>query len=457
MRAAAVACMCFVLLVGNSDGFRMGGVVIKRPATVSKSSSTSLAARRLAFGGRGDVQQVSQVIGGAMPASAQNLAVSLDEPLMATRYLQPGRTGMSLPALIGLSLKLAVAYLVFQVTLALTRLTIDALLGEDSGNEPALRVVGPSILGKLGSFVGAVTYSLKVGGRWALSPLAKVAPEVVHFWRLLWGRVARVIDFYQAKTRPVSEELDLSGDEWGVSTLVSKEPIGEAGYVRYTFKIPEGKVLPLDMAQQLTLCCLDAGSNVAKSDFFVSSARHVAGKFEIVATRGAKKDEAVLGRESAAFHSVLYEQMEVGDEVAIKPGKSTLEYRGQDLPVTDMVYLCNGLGVVPIINQVKELVGVQSSTVQTLSVVWINEKPEEFYKGAYNELEDEFYKYNKKLDVSCCLANDVYAGAMSDNEEIVTSVPDFQPGTMAVLAGPDYFVKKANMFLQSKGYPADCI
>ena len=70
----------------------------------------------------------------------------------------------------------------------MTRLTIDALLGEDSGNEPALRVGGPSILGKLGSFIGAVTYSLKVGGRWALSPLAKVAPDVVHFWRLLWGR-----------------------------------------------------------------------------------------------------------------------------------------------------------------------------------------------------------------------------------------------------------------------------
>ena len=127
----------------------------------------------------------------------------------------------------------------------------------------------------------------------------------------------------------------MSGDEWGVSTLVSKEPIGEAGYVRYTFKIPEGKVLPLDMAQQLTLCCLDAGSNVAKSDFFVSSARHVAGKFEIVATRGAKKDEAVLGRESAAFHSVLYEQMEVGDEVAIKPGKSTLGKKRSEARLID--------------------------------------------------------------------------------------------------------------------------
>jgi len=449
----------FVLFVGKCDGFTPLYPIMGGGGIIKSSTSTTLGARRFGLGnlgGQSELHQVSQVIGGA---SAQNLAVSLDEPLMATRYLQSGRgAGMSLTALLGLSLKLAIAYLFFQTTLALTRLTIDALLGEDSGNEPAIRVVGPSILGKLGSFVGAATYSLKVGGRWMLTPLARVAPDVLHVFRLLWGRVGRVIDFYRLKTRPVGEVLDLSGEDWGVATLLSKEAVGNNnGYVRYTFKIPDGKVLPLDMAQQLTLCCLDGSNNVRKSDFFVSSARHVGGKFEIIATRGAKKDEAVLGRESAAFHSVLYEQMELGDEVAIKPGKSTLEYRGQDLPVTDMVYLCNGLGVVPIINQVKELVGVQSSTVKTLSVVWINEKADEFYKGAYNELEDEFYKYNKQLDVSCCLENDVYSGSMSDNEEIVASVPDFQPGTMAVLAGPDYFVKKANMFLQSKGYPADCI
>ena len=118
------------------------------------------------------------------------------------------------------SLKLAIAYLFFQTTLALTRLTIDALLGEDSGNEPAIRVVGPSILGKLGSFVGAATYSLKVGGRWMLTPLARVAPDVLHVFRLLWGRVGRVIDFYRLKTRPVGEVLDLSGEDWGVATLL---------------------------------------------------------------------------------------------------------------------------------------------------------------------------------------------------------------------------------------------
>ena len=174
------------------------------------------------------------------------------------------------------------------------------------------------------------------------------------------------------------------------------------------------------MAQQLTLCCLDSGRNVMKSDFFLASPRHQKGTFEVVGTSGTKDDEAVLGKESASFHGVLKNQLQVGDEVAIKPGKSTLEYRGPPVPVTDMVYVCNGLGVMPMLNQVKELLTVQSSSVKTLSVIWINEKPGEFFKLAYDQLEDEFYKHNKKLDVSCCLEEDVYAGSLGVNEDVVS-------------------------------------
>ena len=81
----------------------------------------------------------------------------------------------------------------------------------------------------------------------------------------------------------------------------------------------------------------------------------------------------------------------------------------------------------------------------------------EFYKQAYSKLEDEFYKHNRKLDVSCCIEKDVYSGNMGDNSEIAASVPGYEEGTMAVISGPDYFVKKINIYLQQRGYPADCI
>lgn len=122
-----------------------------------------------------------------------------------------------------------------------------------------------------------------------------------------------------------------------------------------------------------------------------------------------------------------------------------------------MVYVCNGLGVLPMLNQVKELALTASSSVKTMSVVWINESPAEFFPLAYGDLEALFYKHNKKLDVSCCLESDVYAGSLGANDDVVSSVPEWGEGTMAVVAGPDYFVKKANIFLQGKGYPADCV
>ena len=120
------------------------------------------------------------------------------------------------------------------------------------------------------------------------------------------------------------------------------------------------------------------------------------------------------------------------------------------------VLVCSGLGVVPMINQVKEVLRSRKSTVKTVSVVWINEKAEEF-TVAYDELEREFYKYNKKLEVSCCLEEDLYSGVLGDNEEFSSSLPNFTDGTMAVVAGPDYFIKKATQYLVQRGYKSDCV
>jgi len=69
----------------------------------------------------------------------------------------------------------------------------------------------------------------------------------------------------------------------------------------------------------------------------------------------------------------------------------------------------------------------------------------------------QFYKYNKILDVSCVLQSDIYSANFADNRQVGDAVPDFSDGTMAIIAGPDYFVKKANYFLQGRGFPAEVI
>lgn len=155
---------------------------------------------------------------------------------------------------------------------------------------------------------------------------------------------------------------------------------------------------------------------------------------------------------------VLKQDLKVGDEVALKPGKSRLEYRGQYLPVTDMVYVACGTGIVPVMDQVRTVLPPTSaSSVESVTVVWVNESTRDFDITA-EQLEKEYHKYNTKLAVSC-IVDDLTKSenAMSQNPEIFEAVPDFIPGTMAVLSGPVPIMKKAVEYLQGRGYPADCL
>lgn len=147
--------------------------------------------------------------------------------------------------------------------------------------------------------------------------------------------------------------------------------------------------------------------------------------------------------------------MRQGDEVALKPGKSTLEYRGEHVPVTDMVYIASGLGIVPIVDQVKAITPKGTSSVKVTSVVWINDQRSDF-DLAMDELESEYTKYSTKLAVSCIM-DDVMKNPMEGNAEVEEAVPYFNAGTMAVISGPKRFSEKAKAYLMRKGYPENCI
>ncbi len=143
----------------------------------------------------------------------------------------------------------------------------------------------------------------------------------------------------------------------------------------------------------------------------------------------------------------------------MRPGPKTLNYNGQYWPVTDMVFLVYGSGVVPILDQIKSILPSYSYTsVRIASVTWVNNDYDAF-DLAVTQLENEFYKYNKKLDVSCCLATLLNTDKrLEDYADIEQSIPNFQPGTMAVISGPTEFSDKASAYLQSnRNYPMDCI
>jgi ferredoxin-NADP reductase len=152
---------------------------------------------------------------------------------------------------------------------------------------------------------------------------------------------------------------------------------------------------------------------------------------------------------------VLRNTLQPGDEVAIRPGKTHLSYRGKHTPVTDMVYMAYGLGIVPVLDQVRAITPRGSSTVVVSSVTWFNSVRDDF-DLAMDDLEYEYMKYPGKLAVSCIL-EDVLTNPLEGNVEVEESVPYFNPGTMAVICGPKRFTEKARGYLMRRGYPENCI
>jgi len=152
---------------------------------------------------------------------------------------------------------------------------------------------------------------------------------------------------------------------------------------------------------------------------------------------------------------VLKQELKVGDEVAVQPGPRKLAYRGQYLPVTEMVYVACGVGIVPVMEQVRAVLPSGSSSVENVSVIWVNEDTKDFDVTS-EQLEKEYFKYSTKLAVSC-IVEDLRKSNVDSSDEIVTAIPDFRPGVMAVVAGPDQATEKARAYLIQQGYPEDCI
>lgn len=254
-----------------------------------------------------------------------------------------------------------------------------------------------------------------------------------------------------------------SGNEgWSVCTLRSKRRLGRSSFLQYEFDLPRvDYVLPLDLGQQVSLCCLDNSNNVAKGEFFTYNAemKKRLGRFAILApNRTPAENEFAIGDDAANFIRVLKEDLKVGDEIALKPGKNRLAYRGQYLPVTDMVYVACGTGIAPVMDQVRMVLPpTSSSSVESVTVVWINESTRDFDVNA-EQLEKEYHKFNTKLAVAC-IVEDLTKGesVMSQNTEIFEAVPDFIPGTMAVLSGPGPLMETSVQYLQGRGYPMDCM
>eukprot|EP00903_Cladosiphon_okamuranus_P013984 g13005.t1 len=253
------------------------------------------------------------------------------------------------------------------------------------------------------------------------------------------------------------EEIMLPADDWSVCTLLEKTREGGSVFrYRFGLKSSPNAVLPLELGQELTLCGLDSANQVVHGNYMPLTPRKQRGYFDIVMKRDkGELDDGLKSTRSAREFSHFLDNLPLGDEIAVKPGREGLVYGGPDQPITDLVLIATGVGVVPMIQMVHELLPSSSSSVTSASVIWLNEKTEDF--ALYGELEKAFFLNHRKLDVSCIVERDLFGNHLEANANVCEAAPDFKVGTLAAVAGPEFFTRKVTDYLMRRGYPEESV
>lgn len=255
--------------------------------------------------------------------------------------------------------------------------------------------------------------------------------------------VTKVVDLNPA------EEIDI--DEWKVCTLLDREDISPK-YSRYRFELlnPDG-VLPLNIGQELTMCVIDDEDRVLKESFFPISTQNSKGYFDVV----VKNENDYAGNiDENSFASTLKE-LRVGDELAFKGGRYRLNYSGKQKKITALTCVAAGVGITPILQVLRGVLPESESSIGDVELLWMNENGEEFLCD--DEISKFEVKYYSKFFASKVVQPDLYGVNMMKNDDILGSISPYEPGRIAVIAGPDYVITKARQLLTTIGYPSDCI
>eukprot|EP00640_Fibrocapsa_japonica_P001264 CAMPEP_0113934824 /NCGR_PEP_ID=MMETSP1339-20121228/2086_1 /TAXON_ID=94617 /ORGANISM="Fibrocapsa japonica" /LENGTH=406 /DNA_ID=CAMNT_0000936765 /DNA_START=317 /DNA_END=1537 /DNA_ORIENTATION=- /assembly_acc=CAM_ASM_000762 len=303
-----------------------------------------------------------------------------------------------------------------------------------------------------------------------LAPIQKWFPELVYQLRLVTGSciaIAEQVHLSWKKFLPMKGQEEVLGrEDWGKASLVERIKLGEGPYLKYKFKLDNrNQVLPLELGQDIYLCGLDPENTVQHGSYHPLSPRRQKGEFEIVGRSSRRGNDGALMSQGAGHQqqqrsqdedmfSRVLDTLAIGDELAVRVGRKTLAYRGSYSPISDLTLVASGAtSILPILQLIRDLLPSSESSVKTATVVWINESSDDFV--LYKDLEAEFFKYHRKLDVSCVIDRDLYGHDLTKNIQIQEAIPEFHMGTMAVITGPDYFADKMKALLGHLGYPEE--
>jgi hypothetical protein len=306
---------------------------------------------------------------------------------------------------------------------------------------------------------------------------------------------------------------------WAICKLKSITPYGKTPYLHANMILPQRNyMLSLPMGQPLHICGLDRNGNAVQAEFhpFQSQYRTLQqrlGHVSLLLPDPSKvmtrtidpRVSDVVQKSNTKYQNsndntiqqlrvaqLLQDYMKTGDtELAIHPGISKLEYNGSYHPVTEMIYLVIGTGIVPVLEQIptviessSSIVDVKSSSsssrssssssstgIERVSVVWINSAMEEF-DVLSDTLKNLYERYPTQLAVTCGIETNLISSITQDiaveyffnnNVEMKDMIPTYQPGMMAVISieglqSSSLLQQAATSYLQrNKGYPIECM
>ena len=195
---------------------------------------------------------------------------------------------------------------------------------------------------------------------------------------------------------------------------------------------------------QIILCTVDQQNKVFKEPFFAISGPFTEGYFDVVTKRE---------RENGSNEKLtkVLDTLALGDEVAFKIGKNKLNYVGSDDTINRISIVASGMGIVPAMQILRGVLPDSESTVEAIDLLWINEDKSEFFCN--RDVEKLEYRYFERLSVTRILESDLYGRDLSKVDEITREFFLYEPGTIAIICGPDYVISKTRSLFYEMEYP----
>lgn len=313
----------------------------------------------------------------------------------------------------------------------------------------------------------------------------EVSARLRHFARLRWGTVRATMESLRLWWASFFEEEPVATlpEVWAPCSLEEKEIEDDYARYRLALKAGPGHVLPLALGQELTVMCLDDKNRPVRANFPVASNRRdPSGTVDIVVPVGAKRDRrAAIGALDAdqLVVSKALDRLAPGGEAAIRAGRKAFDYKGSHLPITTLQCFVEELGAIPVAHLLQESLTRGQSTVTNADVYCINAHEDDFV--LYDRLEDLYYKFHRKMTLACVVDDLLYHGlpastsvssssgsssssganeaAANDpgpssfrrqrqqpvasvfdrNDDLRDALRPWQPGVLAVVAGPPPF------------------